>query len=96
MKISGTLDLKKQQQTFSLPISIFHTEINPSLSGQISDETWYSWCLLATTLYQVGHSQNQITTNNINQTYIYFHPCSLICLVSLDPFLPFIPFPILH
>ena len=32
--------------------------INPPLSGQISDETEYTWQYLALTLYPDGHCQN--------------------------------------
>ena len=52
--------------TFSLsqnlspsPISLFLTEINPLLSGRISDETWYTWWHLDSTIYPDDHSQNQ-------------------------------------
>ena len=40
-------------------ISFFLTEINPPLSGQISDETWQTWGHLALTIYPDGHSENQ-------------------------------------
>ena len=29
------------------------------LSGQISDETWYTWWHLAMTIYSDGHNENQ-------------------------------------
>ena len=73
--------------------SFFLTEVNQPLSGQISDEIWYTWCHVTTTIYQDNHNQNQINSTTINQTYIYFSPCpSLIYLLSLDPFVPFLPF----
>ena len=37
----------------------FLTEINPPLSGQISDETGYTWWCLALTIYPDCHYQNQ-------------------------------------
>ena len=40
-------------------ISLFLTEINPHLSSQISEKTWYTWWQLALTIYSDGHSQNQ-------------------------------------
>ena len=40
-------------------ISLFLTEINRLLSGQIFDETWYTWWHLALTIYPDDHSQNQ-------------------------------------
>ena len=40
-------------------IFLFLTKINPPLSGQISDETWYTWLRPALTIYSEGHTQNQ-------------------------------------
>ena len=46
-------------QNFSPPhISQFLTEINPPLSGQISDETRYTWLCQALTIYPDGYGQN--------------------------------------
>ena len=39
--------------------SLFLTKMNQPLSGQISDETWYTWWYLVLTIYPDGHSQNQ-------------------------------------
>ena len=39
-------------------IYLFLTKIHPPLSGQISDEIWYTWWHLALTIYPNGHSQN--------------------------------------
>ena len=47
------------QNSYSPHIFLFLTEINPSLSGQVSDETWYTWWHLAPTIYIDSHSQNQ-------------------------------------
>ena len=47
-------------QNLSPPhVSLFLIEIDPLLSGQIPDETWYTWWHLAFTNYKDDHSQNQ-------------------------------------
>ena len=48
-----------QKIPLSSHISLFLTNVNPSLSGQISDETWYTWWYLPMTIYPDGHIQNQ-------------------------------------
>ena len=68
----------------SAHISLFLTEINPPLSGQISGETWYISCHLSPSTVTVN---NQITSTTITQTYIYFPPYSSLV---------FRPFPSLY
>ena len=54
--------------------SLFLTKINPPPSGQISDETGYTWWHLALTSYPDGSQSNPITLTTITQAYIYFLP----------------------
>ena len=46
-------------KTSALLLFLSLIESSPPLSGQKSDETWYTWWYLAMTIYPDCHSQNQ-------------------------------------
>ena len=69
-------------KNFTPHISLFITEINLPLFGQISDKTWYTRCHLP------RRSQPKPNSLYHHHSNLYVSLCSsLICLLCLDPFL---------
>ena len=54
-----------------LNISLFLTENNPLLSGQISNKTWYTWQCLTLTINSDGHRKKQLPYHHLSNLYLF-------------------------